>query len=204
MYLKLIRLTPNIIHLKFKRKKDITRTLLRFQEHFEHPKFRGKIFSLDEFREWYSKDEKEHKFTYYTDWSGFNFPSRILKPFYAGKFDKLTIEEKQVLDLLRNEKGRFYVIGTFNSDDLKHEMAHAKFYTNARYRKEVLAVIDTIDKNEYYKELKKMGYDKSVLPDEAHAYLLETVKYFKSEFDVNPNKFKAARKALNILYRKYS
>jgi len=38
------------IHLMiFDNQKELTTTFLRFQEHYESPKFRGKIFSLKEF-----------------------------------------------------------------------------------------------------------------------------------------------------------
>src|ERR1700677_4556048 len=95
--IKLLRPQPKVIHLKFKRKKDLTMTMLRFQEHFESPKFKNKFFSLEEFKAWYSTTTKSKKFTYYSDFNGFNFPSKTLKAFYAGKFDPLTVDEKQIL-----------------------------------------------------------------------------------------------------------
>ena len=36
---------------------------LRFQEHYESPKFRGEIFSLEEFMDWYAVEVGN--FTYY-------------------------------------------------------------------------------------------------------------------------------------------
>ncbi|MEK7106247.1 MAG: ABC transporter ATP-binding protein, partial [Patescibacteria group bacterium] len=54
-------------------------TFLRFQEHYESPKFRGQFFSLEEFMDWYA--EEYGNFTYYKDWTGFNIPSYILKSF---------------------------------------------------------------------------------------------------------------------------
>ena len=76
MEMKVMRPRDQIIHLKFKRKKDLTQTMLRFQEHFESPKFRNKFFSLEEFKAWYITTTPNNKFTYYSDWSGFNFPKQ--------------------------------------------------------------------------------------------------------------------------------
>lgn len=203
MEFKVLRPQKNIIHLKFKLKRDLTKTMLRFQEHFESPKFRNQIFSLDQFKAWYiTVPENKNKFNYYSKWSGFNFPSKILKPFYEGKFDPLTPEEKTILDLLRDETGKFYVIATFNNEDLKHETAHARFYIDPKYRKEVKKVIKTIDAKPIFKTLKEMGYDKSVWIDEVHAYLLEDEAYFVKEFSVDVENYKEARKQLAEIYRK--
>ncbi len=202
MEFKVLHPQANIIHLKFKLKRDLTKTMLRFQEHFESPKFKDKFFSLEEFKTWYASTTKSKKFTYYSDWSGFNFPSKILKPFYEGKFDPLTAEEKTILDLLREEGDKFYVIATFKNEDVKHETAHARFYVDAEYRKQVKKVVKTIDTKPLFKVLKGMGYDKSVLIDEAHAYLLETEEYFVNEFKVDIEPYKEARRQLAEIYRK--
>jgi len=202
MEFKIVRPQEKIIHFKFKLKRDLTRTMLRFQEHFESPKFKDKIFSLEEFKIWYASTTDNNKFTYYSDWSGFNFPSYILKPFYDGSFDPLTADEKSILDILRSETGEFYVIGTFKNEDIKHEMAHAKFYVDPNYRKQVKKVISKIDTKTMFKALKEMGYDKSVLIDEVHAYLLESEEYLKKEFSIEVDDYKEARRQLAEIYRK--
>jgi hypothetical protein len=203
MDIKLLRPSPKIIHLKFKRKMDLTKTMLRFQEYFESPKFRNKYFSLEEFKAWYITTTVNNTFSYYSDWSGFNFPSKTLKSFYAGKFDPLTQEEKHILDLLRQERGRFYVIATFKSEDVRHETAHAKFYVDARYRNEVKKVISSIDTKPIFKVLKEMGYDKAVWVDESHAYLLEAEEYFEKEFKLKAEDYKDARRELAEIYKRY-
>jgi hypothetical protein len=92
-------LVDRIHLLTFDNQIDLTSTFLRFQEHYESPFFKGKYFTLDEFKEWYIKTspngKKSGKFTYYTDWGGFNIPSYILKPFYNGAFNPLSENEKQ-------------------------------------------------------------------------------------------------------------
>jgi hypothetical protein len=205
MKFKKIYLAPNIIHLKFKRQKDLTRFFMRFQEHFESPEFRGKIFTIAEFKKWYKKEKKSKKFTYYKDWTGFNIPSRILKPFVLGKFDPLTKFEKIFLDLTKNEEGRFYVIGTFKNGDLRHEVAHALFYVNPAYRREVKKILKTMDLKIFYDQFKQMGgYHPSVWLDETHAYLMEPdKKWFKDEFGFPVSKFGKQRKRLLAVFKKY-
>lgn len=205
MKFKKIYLSPKIIHLKFKRQRDLARFFVRFQEYFESPHFRGKIFSLAEFKAWYKKEKKKTKFTYYIDWTGFNIPSWVLKPFYFGKFDPLTRQEKTLLDMMRKEKGKFYIIGTFKDGDLRHEVAHALFYVNAAYRREAKKIIKTVDMKLFGKEFVAMGgYHPSVWLDEAHAYLMEPdKKWFKKEFGFSVSKFGKQRKKLLAVFNKY-
>lgn len=202
MEYKLLRPQKNIIHLKFAHQKDLTRTMLRFQEHFESPKFRNKIFSLEEFKVWYASTRENKKFTYYSDWSGFNFPSKTLKLFYDGSFDPLTQEEKAILDLLRDEVGKFYLIATFQKEDVKHEMGHALFHVSPKYRKEAKRIVATLDTKPLFKRLKEKGYNKVVWIDEVQAYLLDPEQYFMDEFGVDMDGYKEARKQLAELYRK--
>ena len=202
---KKIYLAPNIIHLKFKKRYDLTRHLLRFQEHFESPEFRGKVFSLKEFKPWYMRFHKEKKFKYYTDWNGFNFPSKILKPFLDGKFNPLSSREKAILKALDGQKGRFYVIGTFSNDDLRHEVAHALFYVNPQYRKEVLKVIGRVDTSIWEKVFENMGgYHPSVWIDEVHAYIMEDEKYLKKSLEIEkPHKFRKHANKIRAIFNRY-
>jgi len=92
----------NIFLLDFETQEELTSTFLRFQEFYESPEFQGKIFTLQEYKAWYTK--LKGKFSYYTDWGGFNIPSRILESFYKGKFDPLSEAEKQFLDMFKLRK----------------------------------------------------------------------------------------------------
>ena len=53
----------NIYLLMFENQFELCSTMLRFQEYYESPKFKNKIFTLEEYKKWYSKGNK--KFTYY-------------------------------------------------------------------------------------------------------------------------------------------
>ena len=90
---------------------------------------------------------------------------------------ELSLREKSVLKKLKIP-GRFYVIGTFKSDkklDLevkKHEIAHALFYLDNQYRRNVENILKTIDCRRIHRYIKNLGYHKEVFVDETHAYLI--------------------------------
>src|SRR5512138_554281 len=81
------KIADRIFVVRFDTLYELASTFLRFQEHYESPRFRNRIFSLEEFMDWYA--EKTGAFTYFTDWSGFNVPSSTFEAFYRGKFNPL-------------------------------------------------------------------------------------------------------------------
>jgi len=200
---------PNVFHINFPSQEKLASTFLRFQEHFESPSFKGKIFSLDDFKYWYTKNspngKKTDQFTYYSDWSGFNIPSETLIPFQDGLFDPLSLEEIEFLELFKSKKHPFYIIGTYGDEkkSLKHELAHALFYTNEEYRNSVLAVIHEIP--DEFKELfvkaleSSAAYHYSVYLDELQAYLVSGLEKLKeSDLDLFP--FLRFEKKLKIIF----
>ena len=180
----------NRIHLLiFDTQKDVASTFLRFQEHYESPEFRGKIFSLEEFKKWYVQNSPKGKetgeFTYYSDWNGFNIPSSVLKPFYQGKFDPLSEQERKFLERFKDEPEPFYVIGVHRATKkfyalLGHEVAHGLFYTDETYRNEVLKLLSKFDTELIREELRSKGYHEQVLDDEVHAYIIDTDRKIKA------------------------
>ncbi len=180
--LKKEEIRKNIFLLRFSDQQEQAKTFLRFQEHYESPEFRGKIFSLDEFKDWYTKIKGA--FSYYTDWIGFNFPSEILKPFRDGAFDPLSEQEKQVLELFKDTKDPFYVISVWNIGEkdemtylLKHEIAHGFFYTRPEYKEEAQKILSKYDLGELKEWLRgRGGYHESVIEDECHAFGLTGTK----------------------------
>jgi len=200
-------LTDRIHLLIFETQREISSTFLRFQEHYESPNFRGKIFSLEEYKPWYiqnsPKGRKTGEFTYYSDWNGFNIPSYILRPFYEGRFDPLSKQEKFFLDTFKDELGTFYIIGVHKEMKkidqlLKHEIAHGLFYTNENYKAEVLQVLSRFDVRSIKEELRsKAGYHEQVLEDEVHAYSIDSRKKLKTPIAKNLSE------KLRRLYKKY-
>jgi hypothetical protein len=125
------------------------------------------------------QDYSKRKVYVFLRWSGFNFPSYVLKPFYEGKFDTLSAREKQILEAFKEEKGLFYIIATYkdkNQEDFmgtkKHEIAHSQYYLNKNYNKSVNSILSNLNLKPIFSYIKSLGYHQSVFLDEAHAYLL--------------------------------
>jgi len=177
-------------------------TLLRFQEHYESTKFRGKVFGLEEFADWYAATRGS--FSYYTDWHGFNFPSGILKPFLYGQFKDLSRKERAFLDLFDDVSGEFYVIATYTSLDpsvLAHDCVHALFHTDERYRKEVLAALQAYDLSAFRRTIADMGYHSAVVEDEVNAYLMSFLT--RELRGKNPFEVAHARRDLAAIFQRY-
>ena len=196
-----------IFVLEFDNQKEMASTFLRFQEHYESPKFAKKIFTHKEFKEWYKK-ENEGKFTYHTDWRGFNIPSYILKKFYQGKFNPLTKNEKKLLSLFKEHKGEFYIVAHKGNPSgksliLKHEIAHGLFYTNKNYRREIMKIIKKYDLRKLRNGLLSLGdYNKNILDDEIQAYSISLSHTLRNEF---PHEFPdEMKKEIRKAFHKYT
>ena len=204
---EIIKLTEKIFLLVFESQYDITSTFLRFQEHYESPKFRGKIFGLEEFKKWYVQESPNGRetgeFTYYSDWNGFNIPSSVLEPFYEGKFHPLSKKEQMILDIFEKENDKFYIIGVHKEIEdfqefLAHETAHGLFHTDENYKKRVLSVLKEHDFSEVREELASMGgYHPAVLDDECHAYAVDGKNSLEAKIP------KEAQKKLQDVFNKF-
>jgi len=181
-----VEVLGQIIHLNFETEEELMLTLLRFQEHYESPEFAGEIFTLGQYRQWYT--EQCGSFSYGQDWGGCNFPDYIVEPFAEGLFDPLTKEEEVVLNILRYIEKPFYVIGTPGGKEkcpetYWHEYAHAMFYLDKDYRRSVLRTINGAKLDSVKRYLLKSKYSEDVWRDEANAYLtcsaehMENAKY---------------------------
>lgn len=167
--------TPPIYLIESSNRRDLAETFMRFQEYYESPEFKGRVFTVEEFAHWYAS--KYGAFTYSRDWYGFNIPSKVLEPFRQGQFNPLTAKEKKLLDLCKNATGDFYVIGVTPSaeyfdETVKHEFVHGAFHVNEDYRKEVVSCVKENSIREIDKGLGKMGYHPDVFADETNAYVL--------------------------------
>lgn len=150
-------------------------TFMRFQEHYEsaNPDFRGKIFTQGQLKRWYSETYGSN--SYHTHWVGFNFPSKVLIPFKDGLFDPLTIEEQKLLDLFKYRSDNFYIIGAQNNTTLRHELAHALYASNIRYKTEIDLFLKKNKKKlkQTTKYILQKGYCEEVLNDEIQAYITD-------------------------------
>jgi len=161
-------------------------TFMRFQEFFESPKFRGEVFTRKEFVDWYI--EKFGAFTYTTDWTGFNLPSRIFDKFREGAFDPLTDHEAALLDTVSQLPQPSYVIAVgkqdgmpVNLNTLRHEIAHGLYATCPEYRAEVLMILEGCQLAPVIRFLMGTGgYHWASFFDECHAYLSADFDYLVS------------------------
>ena len=174
--------------------KELARMFVRLQEFYESPfpQIRGKHFTLKKFKSIYSKD-KDGVFTYYDDWAGFNVPGHIVIEFFQ-RFKDLSPRERQLKKWLGEafqSSDKFYLIGypRRSADSImEHEFAHALFYTNPEYRKQMLQCGRQLPRNIrriVFSKLKSMGYNADVQYDELQAYLatskMSHLKYWFGE-----------------------
>lgn len=170
-------IAPNIYWVDFDFQYELAMSFLRFQEHYESPEFKDKVFTLGQYREWYKTTRSHGEFSYPKDWNGFNIPGYIFKPFTNGLFDPLTAEEQELIfTLIRNKvdlDSNFYLIGTHGGaiDVLDHEICHALYYTNPKYKSKMDNLMGQYDLSKLHNTLMDMGYHKDLCKDEAQAYI---------------------------------
>ena len=195
----------NLVLIRTRRQYTLASTFLRFQEHYESPKFRGEIFSLEEFMDWYTV--RFGNFTYYEDWGGFNFPSSVLKPFRKGKFSPLSKKEQRLLGLLADVPEPFYVVGTYGMridlSTLKHELVHGLYYTVPEYQEEVLKALSAKNTKTLTDTLKRIGYHPSVWQDEINAYLLMGASALHDNGFRWTHTLRECRKELQAVFRQH-
>lgn len=179
--MKIKEIKPRTFLVDFETRQELLKTFIRFQEYYESPEFKDKIFTVDEYAKWYMKDMKRETFTYYEDWSGCNVPSYVFDFFREGNMNPLSQREQVLLDKLPTDGERYYVIGTFQGGKkgvIDHEICHSLYYSNSQYKDEVDKLMKPFDESGELDEIKdyilKLGYHESVLMDEVQAYISGT------------------------------
>lgn len=179
-YLEMKLLPNNIVLIQCFDRYLLAESFLRFQEHYESPKFRGKDFSKKEYIEWYKKDSNQKKyFTYHQDWAGFNVPSSIIKAF--SKRNTLDYFEKNLISMIPEDikEKDYYLIGVNTNqkkedleEDLAHEIAHGLYFSNKKYQNEINKLIKSFEpQTDVLSFLKRVGYHEAVHLDETHAWV---------------------------------
>jgi hypothetical protein len=193
------RIAKGIYLLRFENQYQLAATFLRVQEHYESPRFHGRIFTLEQYMDWYVA--RYGSFSYYQDWSGFNVPSTAFQPFYDGKFDPLTEKEKRLLGLFKGLRERFYVIGIYgHGQSLTHELAHALFFVDTAYREAVRKAMRGYNTSRLEKQLADAGYARHVIPDEVQAYLVAP----SGALGAASRPLEPLRRKLRALFRQHS
>lgn len=178
------KLNDEIVLVIFDERSEMCDTLIRFQEYYENPKFRDRIFTLGELRESLMHEFGGYTYKHWVD--GCNIPGSAFLPFLQGLFDPLTPEEAQFLDVVCKRRGSFYVIAVYedyDKDTLTHEECHALYGTNDLYRYEVDDALAAYwdDCEEIVEWLYKEGYCTEVIKDEVHAYVSADAKHLEKE-----------------------
>lgn len=173
--MKIVKITPNILKLEYESCEQMNLAFCRISSHSECIEFKGKVFTLGQYRKWYSSTSGTAAWTYADDWNGHNIPSKSLEAFIRGDFDPLTEDEAAIIEAVRYKEPPYYIIAVAKDsrdDALDHEIAHALFGTNPVYQEAVAAKI-----SEYWHKLQPLrdllnsyGYHFDVLVDECHAY----------------------------------
>jgi hypothetical protein len=123
-----------------------------------------------------------------------------LLPFKQGLFDPLTNEEIALLNLFKYRHDNFYVMGAQNEAVLRHELSHALYDSNIKYKTEIDNYIAK-NSNSLLKTKKYIlgkGYSKEVINDEIQAYITDND-------DPNIIRMTSDRTILDIntIYRRY-
>jgi hypothetical protein len=147
----------NILLLTFDTRYEMGMTMVRLQEYYESPEFKGKFFWLEDFIDYWCKEHgKGGAFDYPVRWRGYNLPSGVIKDWmknhayeHNGSFtDLVRPKEVQLLDVIHYHFGKkadewedFYVIAVSKSeseedraDIIDHELSHALYNLNPEYR----------------------------------------------------------------------
>ena len=109
---------------------------------------------------------------------------------------------------MNKDSGKAYVIGVadLTSSTFQHELCHAYYHINKKYKKEVDAITKDIDPKIYKrmcKNLVDMGYTKKVFNDEIQAYTCIDSDYFEFNFKIPGTKLEKLSKKYKLIYEKY-
>ena len=168
-----------VIHVVYPDQETLAKKFMRLQEFYESalPGFRGRHFTREEFKKAYAKDRGIPRFTYYTDWAGFNVPGRVVNKFMkVFTPDPVECNLLKLIDENKPSRGRYYVIGTYHSDHpstIEHELSHAFWELDSKYRSNAERLITSLPLDFYGRmiEVLREVYCQEVLDDEVTAYL---------------------------------
>jgi hypothetical protein len=211
----LTKLHKGIYLLEIENSYDLAMTFCRVQEFYESSfdEIRGKNFTISQLMRLYSMKFGEGLFTYPIDWVGFNVPSKAIWNCYyefiiedLNEYDHLI---QEIDDKIQNESpNKYYLIGSRPNEKttIDHEVAHAFYYLNKKYKKESDKIVDSIHQSslkKIKKHLLSIGYNDKVFKDEVQAYLSNTPEYFVENAELNKKETKnlhSAAKKINILF----
>ena len=182
---KVVKFNDNIYLFLFKNGYDHGNSFARIQEFCEcrNEKFRGKYFTHEEFMEWWAKEFGNDSYDYPAWAAGCNVPGDKLKQFielfWLKHGDVREVERALISVFIGRKLEDIYMLGAYTEDDyvdetIRHELAHALFYTDPVYRVDMQRLVRRLPPkcrkwmNGY---LKENMYHTSVYVDETQAYM---------------------------------
>ena len=145
-----------VLHVTNPTSEELAYAFLRPQESSGNPKWKGKIFSADQYLAWYDKlraRKEDGRWEFHKEYVGFSIPSTAFRPFYEGRFDPKTDLENGLLSLLKDPtdsgRKRAFVIGTTEHDlaTLDHELSRALSHVDPDYNHRTLEIINAIPRD---------------------------------------------------------
>jgi hypothetical protein len=182
----LYEVAPKIYAVQVADDYDRAMLFLRAQEYYESAfsEFRGRNFNIFAYMNHYRKRMNKDYFSYTFDWCGYNVPSSEVEGCYNQldyETDMITPYDEHMMNILwrirqHQKRGNFYLLGVDALDSwvMDHEMAHALFFTNSDYKKEMLENISALPINLHdslASVILQIGYPEKVVADEIQAYL---------------------------------
>ena len=182
----LYEVAPKIYAVQVSDDYDRAMLFLRAQEYYESEfsEFRGRTFNIFAYMNHYRKHKNRDYFSYTFDWCGYNVPSTEVEGCYNQldyETDMITPYDEHMINILwqirqHQKRGNFYLLGVDELDSwvMDHEMAHALFFTNSDYKKEMLETISALPINMHdslVSVILQIGYPEKVVADEIQAYL---------------------------------
>jgi hypothetical protein len=205
-WISLNEVVDGVFHVRMPTSFTLASTFVRFQEHYESPHFRNKVFTFAEFKDWYRQNTGDGEYNYYSSWGGFNIPDHITDAFSEGRFDPLAPQEQALLEIAERLPRPFYLIGTsgrFDEETLRHETAHGMFHVDPEYREAALEIVRSIDTTPVREMLLRIGYCDAVLDDECHAYIGDPLEGLKEQGVTDTRAYRKAHQQLKDLYQEY-
>lgn len=120
---------------------------------------------------------------------------------------KATRLEREILKEIKKEKGQFGVVVVSpetGPSTLKHEIAHALWELNPRYRREVKRALSSVNLKPIFKIFKKHDYPESEFLNEAQAYLMNNPYWLKDYGLKNLDRYAGVVLQLNCIFEKYT
>lgn len=180
------QLADNIFAVSVKNPYDRAFLFLRAQEFYESnsSKFRGKEFEIKDFIEYYKQKTKKSTFTYHLDFGGYNVPNVVIDRATGGYIADHTIYDvlfRRIIETIKYHVGYngYYLIGIddiTSATFINHELAHAFYYLFSDYKTDIDCILDSISKSNiqlFNRDLRSIGYHKSVFKDEIQAYAVD-------------------------------